>query len=190
MTSTNSTLPCDGLGQGIWIGGQTGIVEALYAGHFLTEPGRSLEALILVRQLDLGNDKTGICALENVDLPNKVSARHLVANFLDERASAQGHELAGLVDGYGEFVLLPAEGDGARFDGQRRRCRVANADTNRNGIREGQIGLLDQAAAIGVRAPTVISHQEFALYFLRHGRSHAPTFYPFISVLEGVTRFH
>lgn len=63
-------------------------VIARIAGDFGTEPWWRLEELLLVFDLDLGDDQPGIATLEDVDLPGKTTPWHFVTRFRERALMA------------------------------------------------------------------------------------------------------
>ena len=148
--------------------GEVAVVVELVARDLFADPGRQLDRLALVAQLDLGDDEAGIVAGEHVDLPGEVAARQAIARLLDDRALAQGHQRLGLEDGDRILQLEPAQLDRPRLHRQRRRGIVDDPDADRGFAFPGEIGLPYALGVGGEGTPFFIAHEELALDLETH----------------------
>src|SRR5690606_20799741 len=133
-------------------------------------PRRPGKRLMLAVELDLGDDKTFVRAVELVDLPLEAFERHVVAGLLDERALRRGKQGLAVRDRDRILELLPHGLEAADLDVE---VRFAARDANANGRALGarDVALAHPRAARGERAPRVADHEEFALDLLRHAPS-------------------
>src|SRR5215471_17606309 len=138
------------------------------ANDLRANPRRQFDVLMLVAQLDFGDDQAEVVAGEHVDFPGEVAARNDVAHLLDDGALAELYQRLGFQYRNIILQLQPAQVRGPRFDGQRRGAIVADANADRCFPVAGQIGLSKGRATGGEPFPVVAPHEEFSLNLETH----------------------
>ena len=126
------------------------VVVARLPGDLGPDPGRQIDGLALVVELDLGNLETGVLPFERVDLPGQPAPRHDVANLLDQGALPEQHQLLRVRHGNRIFELRPPQPRLARLDREGRCAPVHDAHAHRDPAFDGEVGL---AQAYAPRSP-------------------------------------
>src|SRR5215471_9015113 len=152
----------------IWTLHQGAVVVLRLPGDLRANPGRQFDVLMLVAQLDFGDDQAEVVAGENVDFPGEVAARNDVAHLIDDGALAELYQRLGFQYRNIILQLQPAQVRGPRFDGQRCGAIVADANADRCFPVAGQIGLSKGRATGGEPFPSVAAHEEFSLNLETH----------------------
>src|SRR5438132_13111420 len=67
-----------------WALHQGAVVVLRLSGDLWADPGWQFDVLMLVPQLDFGDDQTEIIAGEHIDFPGQIAARDDVAYLLDD----------------------------------------------------------------------------------------------------------
>jgi hypothetical protein len=147
---------------------QNGRVVLRLPGDLRADPGRQFDVLMLVAQLDFGDDQAEVVAGEHVDFPDEIAARDDVAHLLDDGALAELYQRLGFQYRNIILQLQPAQVRGARFDGERCGAIVADANADRCFPVAGQIGLSKGRATGGEPFPVVAPHEEFSLNLETH----------------------
>src|SRR6516165_6387251 len=147
---------------------QGAIVILRLSGDLRADPGRQFDVLMLVPQLDFGDDQTEIVAGEHIDFPDDIAARDDVAHLLDDGALAELQQRLGFQYRNIILQLQPAQVRWARFDGERCGTTILDANADRYFPVARQIGLSKGGAADGELFPIVAAHEEFSLNLETH----------------------
>src|SRR6516165_1682198 len=145
-----------------WTLHQRAVVVLRLSGDLCADPGWQFDVLMLLTQLDFGDDQAEVIAGEHIDFPGEIAARDDVAHLLDDGALAELYQRLGFQYRNIILQLQPAQVRGARFDGERCGAIVADANADRCFPVAGQIGLSKGRAPGGEPFPVVAPHEEFS----------------------------
>src|SRR5262249_20341130 len=132
------------------------------------DPGRQIDVLAFVAQLDFCNDKTEVLPREDVDLPRQIAMGNLIARLLDDRAFPESNERFGLQGRYSVFQFEPAQLGRRGLHSERCSRVVAYSYPHGSLVALSQIGLSDVRTLGRELPPVIATHEEAAFDFETH----------------------
>lgn len=152
------------------VAGEGAIVVAAVSGDLFAEPGGAVEGVVFGRELDFGDGKPGVVAMEFVDFPRvaAIGVMDKVAGLVDQAACTERYQVPGFGKGDFLFPFEAAESPGVAGPLYGQDAAVV-ADANSRGTLwcAAKVSLGDTEGAVHLFF-IIALNQKLSLYLLSH----------------------